>query len=119
MKRNSFAPSLWGRRALSALLALALCLGLLPEAVFAGETPETGGQTPKILASRTLREAFAEEEDKNPKPLDTGRTLTITAGDVEKTIDANGGYTDLDLAIPAGTTVTAVMSFRTAAPVTR
>ena len=63
MKRNSFAPSLWGRRALSALLALALCLGLLPGAVFAGETPETGGQTPKILASRTLREAFAEEED--------------------------------------------------------
>ena len=119
MKRNSFAPSLWGRRALSALLALALCLGLLPGAVLAEEPPETGGQTPKILASRTLREAFAEEEDKNPKPLDTGRTLTITAGDVEKTIDANGGYTDLDLAIPAGTTVTAVMSFRTAAPVTR
>ena len=119
MKRNSFAPSLWGRRALSALLALALCLGLLPGAVFAEEPPETGGQTPKILASRTLREAFAEEEDKNPKPLDTGRTLTITAGDVERTIDANGGYTALDLAIPAGTEVTAVMSFRTAAPVTR
>ena len=73
MKRNSFAPSLWGRRALSALLALALCLGLLPGAVFAEEPPETGGQTPKILASRTLREAFAEKEDKNPKPLDTGR----------------------------------------------
>ena len=91
MKRNSFAPSLWGRRALSALLALALCLGLLPGAVFAGETPETGGQTPKILASRTLREAFAEEEDKTPKPFNSHLSLTITAGDVEKTIDANGG----------------------------
>lgn len=119
MKRNSFAPSLWGRRALSALLALALCLGLLPGAVFAGETPETGGQTPKILASRTLREAFAEEEDKTPKPFNSHLSLTITAGDVEKTIDANGGYTALDLAIPAGTEVTAVMSFRTSSPVLR
>ncbi len=132
MKQHGFSPSLWGKRALSALLALCLSLTLLPAAVFAeeseensgtgenieiGESSENSGSTPKILASRTLREAFAEEEDPNPKPFNSHLELTITAGGVTETIDANGDYTKLDLAVPAGTTVTAKMGYRTSAAV--